>query len=421
MGFGSSPFGSAPFGSSASLSGGLGIVDSVFNPLISGSVSMLGFVAPPPEAEALSLRIYEMILEEIRRSDALEGNLFLKRYLQGHQNVWDQIWNKIFELRTLNDVTSIADEFLYYLQDIVGWVGSLKRITDRLDAATLRRLISVSVRFWKLRGTEDTIVDTLRLVTGARVRTWNWFDYRWVLDETGLGHESDGHDPWLISIDNNQEFNVRIVDDGTLDRELVRELVKLMRPLGERVEITYLALMDLFETDADNSQWTSNLIVEDGIGALSDTLNNESAAVIVPGSELWTSYAASFRIRGYAHSVWFHYTDNQNYYRFQFGVANVWVLWKNVNGVETSFGNGSFDPYYPLPNEWYTVRVEIVWTGSENIISIYLDGVLVVAAADADLPAGSVAIAHFFDGTVELDELEVISLPASTDFIDINS
>ena len=33
-----------------------------------------------------------------------------------------------------------------------------------------------------------------------------------------------------------QEYQVRVVDDGSLDRELVRNLIKLTRPVNERVD-----------------------------------------------------------------------------------------------------------------------------------------------------------------------------------------
>lgn len=423
MGFGSSPFGSSPFGSaSSSTATTLGIVDFAFNPLALGSQGqMLGWEEPPAAVESLALRIYDFLIESIRKDDLQSGNLFVKRFLEGPQTVWAQTWNKIFELGTLNDVTTIRDEFLSNLQDVVGWAGSLKQITARLSPAMLRRLISVSARFWKRRGTEDGMTDTLRLLTGARLRSWNWFDYRWVLEETGTGHEQQGYDPWMIGADNDREINIRIVDNGDLDRELCREMLKLMRPSGERIEVVYLSFLDLFETDGDNSQWEGDLEVVDGVASLADSANAEEASVSVDGVDLWGSYVACWRAKGSLFGVTFHRFDEDNKYVFWIE-GGVWTLTKTIGGIETDLASGA--PAYPfalLDDEFYLIRVEVIWTGSTNQIKVYVDGVLMASASDSALETGGAGIIHRVGGTVDLDELEVIPLPVSSDFIDINS
>jgi phage tail-like protein len=422
MGFGSAPFGSAPFGSSSFGPEELGVVDIAFNPLALGAqASMLGWTDAPAEDETLNQRIYEFLLENIRREDQLRGNMFLKRFLQGPQDVWDQTWQRIFALETLHSVDAINDDFLPYLQDIVGWVGGLKRITVRLAPAGLRRLISVSARFWKRRGTEDTIPDMLRLMTGARIRTWNWFDYRWVLEETGLGHEQDGHDPWLISVDNDREINVRIVDGGSLDKELVREMLKLMRPSGERVEVVYLSFLDVFETPGDESQWTGFDATEDGMATLSDTAAQE-AIVSVEGALAWQSYVVAARIRGIDYGLVFHWQNEFTKYVFRVE-GNTWILSKQVgSSSETVILSGSPPgPYAFVDNEWYVIRVQIVWDGSTNQIKAYADGILIVETTDSDIEIGTVGLMHAVDGNVSCDEIEVIPLPVNSDFIDINS
>lgn len=426
MGFGSAPFGSAPFGSSSFGDGEtFGIVDIALNPLEAGSSApMLGWVEPAPEAEALSQRIYDFLLETIRREDQINGKLFVKRFLEGPQTVWNETWDKIFAINTLYSADEIADEWLVYLQDSVGWVGSLKNITARLDAATLRRLIGVSARFWKRRGLEETITDTLRLLTGARMRSWNWFDYRWIVEETGLGHEQDGHDPWNISVANDREVNVRIVDDGSLDKELVREMTKLMRPTGERIEITYLSFLDLFETNADNSQWTPNVEVASGLAVVTDGGSGAEGYVTVDGATSWTSYTVSYRIRGLNWGVLFHHQDSLNAYGFKTLGGGLWSLFKRSAGVDVDLvTGGSVPPYSLIDNEWYLIRVQVIVDSGAVNIDVFVDGVHWASASDASSPwlAGSVGFLCSAGGEVSLDEVEVIPAPAFSDFIDINS
>jgi hypothetical protein len=121
-------------------------------------------------------------------------------------------------------------------------------------------------------------------VLASRANIWDWFDFRWVLSETAFGEEFEGHDPWLIELPDPSVWGagiekterlscLRIVDNGSLNRELVVNLLKLMRATGERWEIIYLAFLDLFDVPGADVQWTKDhapsLVVADNVMALS--------------------------------------------------------------------------------------------------------------------------------------------------------
>jgi len=414
-----------------------GILDTALNPLASGSTaSMLGYVEISAD-DLLQLQMYFFLIEIIRIEDANNGDLFLKRFLEGPQTVWEDIQAKIFAIKNLWSVSDIPDEYLKYLKNIVGWTGKREKITDALNNDTLRRLIANSVNLWKSRGPEETITSIVTLVTGARTRSWNWFDYRWVQDETGLGHDISGYDPWLLEIDNDREMNVRIMDpDGSIDRELIKNLLKLVRPCGERFEITYLNLIDIFNIDGDDTQWgtindagsdSTTFTVASGSGTLTDLTHREEIYSNIDGADSWSQYMFSARLRGEDHfGITFYRANENNYYVFRLnttGVADNFELIKRVAGVESTIASSPVPAGYIVdPLLYYMFRVTTAVEGTATRIQCYIDGVEIFSALDSQFAQGTVGVIHGVGGaSVEVDEIEVMSLPADSDCVDINS
>jgi phage tail-like protein len=411
------------------------ILDQALNLLATPAQGqMLGWQEPEAAAEALALRIYMFLIEGIRIEDQQNGQLFVKRYLDGPQSIWDLIQRTIFSVKDLWDITRIPDRFLQYLKRIVGWTPDLDHITGALDDDTLRRLIAASVALWKSRGTEDSLSSIVSLVTGARSRIWNWFDFRWVLDETGLGHEHDGRDPWTISIDDDRTYNFRIVDDGTLNRQLVRDLAKLMRPTGERVEITYLLALDLFQTNGDNAQWTTEsgnalpLDVGSGVATLEGTGDSYGAVLNTPGP--WTNYVVTTRIKGEYGvgpiDVWgvtFFYQDDQNHYAV-YATGGGWALVSFLAGVMTVIadtGGGGW-PGPVFADLYYSIRIQASPEAGQTRIIIYIDGTEILNVLDSTWTSGPPGIIRLTkDASLTADEIEVLGLPAESDTVDLNS
>lgn len=439
-GAGALPVGAGPLGGASSVPAVVGagvIVDTALNPLtVPVTAQMIGFTGTVAESEILSLRIYLFIIEQIRLADINEGALFLKRFLEGPQQVWETTHANVFSVKDLWSVADIPDEYLQYLKRIVGWTPDLDEITDALDFDTLRRLIANSVYLWKNRGPETTIINFLTLVTGARSRIWNWFDFRWVMDETGIGHEADGRDPWLIAIDNTNEMNVRIMDDGSLDHDLVVSMLKLMRPMGETFEVTYLNLLDQFLVDGDDAQWnaiddTGNTGVDvvdisSGTATLDNTTEKEQLYDAISGSSAWVQYLYAARVRGVTeYGLTFHQSAVDTHYTFSVittaGVAQL-RLSKRVAGADTVIATVNAPAGFTLdPLVWYMLRVQIATESSTNRIVCFVDGVEVINTTDSTLSAGGVGIIHEIGGSVEIDEVEVIGLPVVSDTVTINS
>lgn len=406
------------------------IQDAAGNLFVTQTSPMIGYI--PLETltgQELTLKIYPFIIEVIRQEDQDNGAQFLERFLEGPQEMWSIIDEKIKSLPTLWSVTDIEDRFLPYLKWIVGWTSVLDYITDELDSDTLRRLIASSVPFWKERGTENSIRDILRLTTAARLRIWNWFDLRYITGETAVGEEHLGYDPWMLSLPgapNYEEnrYNVRIVDDGSLNRKLVRDLVRLTRPSGERVTIGYIGFLDLFLVDDDDSQWSHNgigtSVVEDGLMKLSA---GEDAVISVSGADNWMNYVVTTRVRG---ECFYHFyrTASTDFYYVHLDITNN-ALRVGVTLAGTPTVLSSIDMYttfgvYLDPDLFYSLRVEATPEGSATRIKVYFDANQAFSLSDSTHVQGSVGLLSG-SGLLEVDEVELFFNPLETDEIDINS
>lgn len=408
----------------------MSIQDLSGNQFATQTIPMIGFVPAAADPNALSLRIYPFLIEVIREADQNEGNQFVERFLEGPQQMWGSIDERIKALPSLWSVTDIEDRFLIYLKWIVGWTSELDHVTDDLDSATLRRLIAASVPFWKIRGTEDSMVDILQLTTAARLRVWNWFDLRWILGETGMGEDHMGYDPWMLSLPgppNYDEYrmNVRIVDDGTLNRRLVRNLVRLTRPAGERVTISYIGFLDQFIVDDDDSQWSHNGLgtttVANGFMRLG---NQEDAVASVPGADDWLNYTWTSRVRGNG-DVQAYRTASTDYYFVTFDVTgNAMELGYYLAGVPTVLATVNMEVAFGSflsADLYYAIRVEVMPEAGQTRIRVFWEANPVFSVLDPTHAQGSIGFASLAGEAFDVSDVEVFFNPLEADIIDINS
>ena len=376
---------------------------------------------------ALQLKLYNFLHHTIRHADQKDGRQFVERYLAGPQAWWEATHDKIEAVKDLWSVVDCPDVYLKYLKWIVGWTSELDGVTSGLTYLQLRRLISVSASLWKERGPEDTIKDILRLLTGQRVRVWNWFDWRILVGEVEMGEDLSGFDPWLI--DDPYTFQVRIVDDGALNRALVRQLVNLMRACGETIDVSYLTFLDLFEVDYDAGQWardgagSGDIPVANGQLHLDDTGVIEIAEVSLTGATAWDEYCVTARLQASISAtggpgLQFYRADNLNYYLVGLDIASNKVeLYKFVSGAPTLLSSVDRVLHNDL---WYVLRVVVVDEASTNRIKIYLDADEITDVTDSTYAQGSVALGHQAGDDLICSEIEIFSVPMDTDEITPN-
>jgi len=144
--------------------------------------------------------IYSFLHRPLRELDRKEGNLFVERFLQGPQYIFEETQSKIDTIKTLKDPSSIRADLLQYLKDHVGFTKELNNITNDLSDNDLRKLITLAVALWKQKGIELGYANIVRLFTGKSARIFNWFDFRLIVGEKAFGEEQLGEDSWLISV-----------------------------------------------------------------------------------------------------------------------------------------------------------------------------------------------------------------------------
>ena len=86
------------------------------------------------------------------------------------------------------------------MKDHVGFTKELDNIISGVSDDDLRKIISLAVALWKKKGLEVGYADIIRVFTGANVRIFNWFDFRYIVGEQQLGESQLGDDSWFISI-----------------------------------------------------------------------------------------------------------------------------------------------------------------------------------------------------------------------------
>ncbi len=296
-------------------------------------------------------------------------------------------------------------------------------------------MIALSIEFWKNRGVESNTIDFLQFLTNAPCRIWNWFDLRWVVDETILSEDHQGRDPFILSNpgygDSEYYSSVRIVDDGNLNRTLVESAVKLVRASGERIVINYLLLLDLF--NRDEGWWLGNQVIEDGMAKLDNTSTSEFCIYNDNNMEVWQNYTAYFRLRGKSGSTfgaYFYCTLISNpatfrgYYAGISVSTNQVVLWRMDPVLSLTYlVTQSYASWGILKDSvWYGLRVQTQnkTTGGVNI-RVYIDSDLIIEYDDNTYTEGGVGVGHFALSTCQLDEVEVFNLPADSKLIDINT
>jgi len=380
-------------------------------------------------------QIYNFLIEEIRKLDQQEGYQFLERYLVGPQTIWEINSEILQSIPTIWSITECPDRILQYLKNIVGWTPELDYITNELDYDSLRRLISVSVNLWKNKGPEDTINDIIYFAFNSRNRIWNWFDFRWVLDETQFGEDHQGLDPWLIELPDpdisgaENVSNLRVVEPES--KIALEGIIELMRAVNETIEITYLKFLDQFLIEGDLTQWqdpiTYNLTVEDSVLKVGDSLSTVEFAWTTELETNWINQVTYFRVRFWSNGGSDTATISpygKYAYPFLSGYAISYDFSGNVNvySFDGLIGSFTFNFYEGI---WYGLRFDLSHFEGSVILKIYIDGNLEYTAISksTSLETGYPAF-NLINSYLECSEVETMypnymSEPYAN-FIDMN-
>jgi phage tail-like protein len=357
----------------------------------------------------------------------------LERLMGGPQWVFENQQNRIQELDTLHDVDAIEDRYLTFLKHHVGWTNELDVITSALSADQLRKLIKLSVPFWKGKGTEQGIRDALRLLTGRDVVIRNWFYYRWIVGVTALGtRRGDERDPFLTGrshgIRDQYLSIIYVSNELPIDRQLVRDLVNLHRPLQEAYIIVFVDLVDDFGVGRD--KWSTVAGVDpvwDEDRKLLEIPAGTTVGVNVDGVTSWdevvwrksvtytTSSGGEFRVQFRRQAAGLN--DRYEVTFEQNGDVTIEAI---IGGVVVATQSGSVGHVIP-EGEGVVYGINVIrsctGTGQMRIkVTVYERVVIDVNIAIAILvPPGRWRVENVGPNTIEMDNVIAYQLPVTVD------
>ena len=380
---------------------------------------------PPQEILDRDL-LYRAIISSIRDADQKDGRQFLQRYLQRPEEWRKIILQKVAAIWDVWDPVTCPSDLLIYLKDIVGWDSQFDYLTQDLSESDLRKLIALGVPFWQERFSEIGIRNAIRLMTGRWISIANWFDWRAIVGETLLTEDQIGYDFWVVGglITRFDEYysQIRVMDDGTLDRQLILDMVGIERASSERIEIGVVDFLDHFEgvrdkwiTDAGTpAEITEDLEFEIPDGTVEEPVINNSATLV--------DYVSiqKFKLSTSANYFSYFYSDlsGQNYY-FVKVYKNSVLLFRVVGGAPTTLVFKSFPGTLSFPifeDVWYKLRISCVDEVSGNKrIKVFIDGNQVFNFSDSSVEpdAGGVFV-RAESGSVLIDNVEVYRVPLRT-------
>ena len=378
---------------------------------------------PPQEVLDRQL-LYRAIISPIRDFDQKEGNLFLERYLSRPEE-----W-RIITLKTIaaiwdnQDPVTCPDDLLWYLKDIVGWDSVYDSITSRLDTQDLRKLISIGIPFWKERFSEIGIRNAIRLLTGRWIALYNWFDWRAIVGEELLTEEQVGYDFWIIGgiVSRFDEYysQIRVMDDGSLDRRLILDVTELERVASERIEVAIVDFLDYFEGARD--RWATLAGLPGRITLDQKFLlgNGTTEEPIINNGDILEDYVSISKFNLASGSIYYSYFyatwSTQDYYEVKVSKDTI-VLTRYLGGTPSVLASLSYPTTLSFPIEeglWYKLRISCVEEiiTSNRRIKVYVDGNEVINLSDsaAQPVAGKVTL-KATAGEVLVDNVEVYRVP----------
>lgn len=222
--------------------------------------------------------------------------------------------------------------------------------------------------------------------------------------------------------ENLDEFysDIRIVDEGDLDRILVKRILNLMRPTSERLRIAYIRFFEDFS-------FGKGSLRSEVIGSSIDQLNSElvlpANAVEVcdsAGAATFQKYTLQARLKielGNKATVRFLVQDSLNYYELVMrSDTQTFELFKVVAGVPTSLGAPVGAAIY---NETYyviSVIVDLSMLG-QSFIRCYQDRNTVIEQLDSTYTVGTWGVGSGAGSEVRVSEIEMFLNPLETDTI----
>ncbi len=313
------------------------------------------------------------------------------------------------------------------LGKIAVWVDGTRVIYDDINGALVKTNIKNEADMFigdttVLGSGFDGFVDGIRMTT----------DNRYAVTLATITPPTTNFTEYIEEQLDEYQIDVRVVDDSTLDRNVLKSILNLMRPSSERINIIYIDFFDDFESG--KGQW--NTISGSGYTEKTDEKSYlklpelSFEQVEVNGYTNWKDYLVQHRVTIYAgdeFEVRFLITNSINYYSFRINTTDKKAyLEKVVTGVRTSL-TSSVDidvetsnlPLY-MPFYVYTVSVAYNEDTGFTTIKCHIDSNKTLKAVDNTFTEGTFGLATSSGTTIWESECEMFQIPLDYDKIKPN-
>lgn len=229
------------------------------------------------------------------------------------------------------------------------------------------------------------------------------------------------------------QIDIRIVDDGTLDRTMTKRILNLMRGSSERLNLLFIDFYDDFVAGKGQYTTISGTGYVEKVGEIFNLKMPENSLehVEVTGSTDWKNYLVQHRCLIYDGSefeIRFLIQDDLNYYAFRVNsTLKTAYIEKSIAGTRTPMATPIPIDVEPaiIPN-WLPYYVYLISTfTNENTgittLKAYIDSNLIFSVDDNNFEKGTFGLFTPSNSEMWCSESEMFQLPLESDRIGPNS
>jgi len=215
-----------------------------------------------------------------------------------------------------------------------------------------------------------------------------------------------------------QEFqtDVRIVDEGDLNKILMLRILNLMRPASERINAIFIRFFDdfsagsgRFNTLVGSSSVNINTQLEIAPGSIvaTDVLNDTDFKNIVLQVK-----ANDVVSTGGVFSILLFFQDVNNYYEYRVNTLDREISFhKVVAGVSTQIGASILVDIVPTTSYVFSIQTSFDPLNNNTLFQAYLDSNQIHSLVDGDFEKGKFGFKTPGGTAMQIDEIEMIQLP----------
>ncbi len=214
------------------------------------------------------------------------------------------------------------------------------------------------------------------------------------------------------------QTDIRIVDEGDLNKTLILRILNLMRPASERINVVFIRFFDdfldgigQFETLAGSAavNTSGQMELQPGTTVRTDVLGDSEFRDIVLQVK-----AEDTDVLGGIFSIQFLIQDASNFYEYRINTATATVsLFKIVAGVPTQIGADVSEDIVPATAYIYTVVTSFDVDAGLTKIQTFVDSNKQHEVLDGAFNKGKFGMETDGSTVMQVEELEMLPVPTS--------